>query len=195
MISASCNLPSGGDLDQLTRHVADALLHLRLAALPRDAAELVQRGTLLVAAVTRQHLDIFHRQEQLFVAVVDQAQTIMRRAGDRQRRQPIVTADAVFLMHDQVALGDFGRLGDELIGPHAPPRRARNPLAQQVLLADQRQPVGDETTLHAQRDQRYRPRFLPPDRCPIVLLGDILETVLLQQTESAVRASRGSRPR
>ena len=34
------------------------------------------------AAEARQHLDVLDRQEQLFVAVVDQPQAVMRRAGD-----------------------------------------------------------------------------------------------------------------
>ena len=39
-----------------------------------------------LAAEARQHLDVLDRQEQLVVAVVDQAQAVVRRAGDRQRR-------------------------------------------------------------------------------------------------------------
>ena len=191
MVSASRILPRGGDADQFTRHVADALLHLRLAGLPAGAAQLVQRGALLLAAVARQHFDVLDRQEQLLVAVVDQPQAVVRRAGDVQRRQPVVAADAVFLMHDQVALGDFGRLGDELVGALAPARRAGNAFAQQILLADQGQPVGDEAALHAQHDQRDRAGRLAADRGPIVLLRGVLEAVLAQQVGQPLARAAG----
>ena len=117
------DLARRGDADELVRHVADALLHPRLARLPGDAAQLVQRHALRLAAEARQHLDVLDRQEQFFVAVVDQPQAVMRRTGDRQRLQPVVAADAVFLVHHQVALGDLRRLRDELVGALAPARR------------------------------------------------------------------------
>ena len=97
----------------------------------------------------------------------------MRRAGDVQRLQPIIAADAVFLVHDQIALGDLRRLGDELIGALAPPRRAADALAQQVLLADQRQPIGDEAALDPSVTSETEPAGLrrtaaqsPPGRRP-----------------------------
>ena len=82
IVSASRILRVGGDADQLARHVADAALHPRLAGLPGGAAQLVQRHALLLAAVARQDLDVLDRQEQLLVAVVDQPQAVVRRAGD-----------------------------------------------------------------------------------------------------------------
>ena len=185
------DLARGGDADQLTRHVADALLHPRLARLPADAAQLVQRDALLLAAEARQHLDVLDRQEQLFVAVVDQPQAVVRRAGDGQRRQPVVAADAVFLVHHQIALGDLGRLGDELIGALAPARRAADALAQQVLLADQGKLIGDEAALHAQRDQRDRAGRLAADRRPVVLLRGVLEAVLAQQIGQPLARAAG----
>ncbi len=69
----------GGGADQLARHVLDALLHARLAVLPRRTAQLVQRGAAL-GAEAAQHLDVLDRQEQLVVAVVQQPQAVVRRA-------------------------------------------------------------------------------------------------------------------
>ena len=115
----------------------------------------------------------------------------MRRAGDGQRLQPVIAADAVFLVHDQIALGDLGRLGDELVGALAPARRAADAFAQQVLLADQRQLIGDEAALHAQRDQRHRARRLATDRRPVVLLRGVLEAVLAQQIGEPLARAAG----
>ena len=77
----------------------------------------------------------------------------MRGAGDVQRVQAVVAADAVFLVDDEVALGDFGCLGDELVGAHAAAGRAADALAEQVLLADQGEFVGDEAAFNAEGDE------------------------------------------
>ena len=116
----------------------------------------------------------------------------MRRAGDVQRRQPVVAADAVFLVHDQVALGDFGGLGDELVGPLAAARGAGDAVAQQVLLAHHREAVGDEAALDAQRHQRDGAGRLAVDRLPIVFLRRAEDAVLAQQVRQAF--ARAARP-
>ena len=54
----------GRDLHERTRHLADALLHPRLARLPRAAAEPVELDFGLLRSVAGQKLDILHRQEQ-----------------------------------------------------------------------------------------------------------------------------------
>ena len=77
----------------------------------------------------------------------------MRGAADLQCHQAAVAADAVVLVDDQVALGDFGGFGDELVGALAAAWRAADTLAQQVLLADQGDFVGDEAAFDAQGDQ------------------------------------------
>ena len=105
----------------------------------------------------------------------------MRRAGDRQRFQPVIPANAVFLMHHEVALGDLRRFGDELVGALAAARRSADALAEQVLLAHQREFIGDKATLDAQRDQRHRAHRLAADRRPTILLRGVLEAVLAQQ--------------
>ena len=110
-----------------------------------------------LAAEARQHLDVLDRQEQLVVAVVEQPQAVVRRAVDLQRHQPVVAADAVVLVHHQVALGDLGGLGDELVGPLAPARRAADALAEQVLLADQRRAA-------RRRSRAPRPSVTSDDR-------------------------------
>src|SRR5262249_4987079 len=138
--------------NELIRHVADPLLHPRLARLPPDAPELVQRDALRLGAKPRQHLDVLDRQKQLLVAVVDQPQAVMRRTGDVQRLQPIVAADAVFLVHDEIALGDLRRFRNELVSAFAAARRPADALAQQILLTDKYYTVRNEAAFHAKRD-------------------------------------------
>ena len=184
------HLSCGGNADQLTRHVADALFILRFAGLPAGAAQLVERDALLLAAEAGQHLDVLDRQKQLVVAVVEQAQAVVRRAGDVQRRQPVVAADTVFLVHDEVALGDLGSLGDELVGALAPARRTGDALAQQILLRHNREAVGDEAALDPKHHQRNGTRRFTADRGAIVYLGGDLEADARATGWRGVRASR-----
>ena len=194
------DLPGRGDADQFAGHVANALLHPRFARLPAGTAQLVEAGTLMLAAVARQHLDVLNRQEQLLAAIVQQAQTVMRRAatgsgGNVQGDQTVIAADTVFLMHDQIALGDFRRFRDELIGPLAPAWRAGNTLAQQILLADNGQALGakirHEATLNAQRDQRNGVDLAATDLLPAFVGLDVLHPVFAQQMGDALARSTG----
>ena len=126
--------PAGGrDADELASHVADALLHLGFARLPTGAAELVERDAVAFAEAG-QKLDVFDREVKLFEAVVDQAQAVVRGRADAEGFEAIVAADAVFLVHDQIALGDLGGFRDELVGTLTAPGRAGDALAEQVLL-------------------------------------------------------------
>ena len=143
-------------------------LALRLAGLPAGAAEFVQRHALLFAAEARQQFDVFHRQEQFLLAVVDQAQAVVRGGADLQRLQPVVAADAVVLVHHQVAFGHFGGFGNELVGALAAARRAADALAQQILLADQREIFGHEAAFERQRDQADVSRGVLRAAVPVV---------------------------
>ena len=100
---ALAQLALGRDCDQLAGDVADALLDPRLARLPGDAAEPVELHRRVLRAVARQHLDVLDRHEQLVVAGIDHAQAIMRRARDFERDEPVIAADAVLVMHHQIA--------------------------------------------------------------------------------------------
>ena len=96
-------LALGRDLDQLARHLADALLHARLARLPRAAAEPVEIDRGLLRAVARQELDVLDRQEELVVAGVVDFEAVVRRAGRLDGLQPDEAADAVVDMNHEIA--------------------------------------------------------------------------------------------
>ena len=98
-------------------------------------------------------------------------------------------------MHHEVALRDLRRFGDELIGALAPARRPADALAEQVLLAHERDAPGvarsDEAALHPQRDERHRARRLAPYRGPALLLGYVAKPVLPEQMREPVARTRG----
>src|SRR3546814_17542554 len=54
--------------EQFARDLADALLHPRLAPLPRFAAEPVECDAVALAAVTREDVEIFDRDVELVAA-------------------------------------------------------------------------------------------------------------------------------
>ena len=130
------------------------------------------------------------RQVELLAAVVDQAQAVVRRRADAEGLQAVVAADAVFLVDDQVALGNLGRLGDELVGALAAAGRAADALAQQVLLADEAGLAADEAALQAEGDDGGDGGGLALRLYPGVALLD-LEAVLAQQVRQAFAGAAG----
>ena len=151
-LGASRTRRAAGGLDELARHVADALLHPRLAVLPGGAAQSVER-VLLVGAEARQELDVLDGQVELLVAVVDQPQAVMRGGADGEGLETVVAADAVILVDDEVAFGDLGRFGDELVGAAAAARRPGDALAEKVGLRDEGEILDDEAAVDPQRDE------------------------------------------
>ena len=85
----------------------------------------------------------------------------MRRAGNGERLQPIITANAMILMHQQVTHLNAGGIGNELVGALLAPRRPGNALAQQILLGADREIIGDKTALQAQQRHPHHPRGQP----------------------------------
>ena len=175
----------GGGFDQRPRHVLDALLHLGLAGLPSRAAKLVNRHAAGLRAEPAQHLDIFNRQKQLLITVIENAQAIMAGMVHIQRHQTIVPPNTVILVHHQIALGDFRRLGNELICPLALARRAGDALAEQILFADQRQLLRHKAALKPQGDQTRLGQLRIPRRFP-GLRHHGLEPVLGQKMGNAL---------
>ena len=144
-------LAGGGDADQLIGHVADALLEPRLAGLPGGATQLVELHVALVGAIAAEHLNVLDRHEELVVAVIEQPQTVVRRAADLDGDQGVVAADAVIGVHHQVA-GIEGRgVRDDVLGPDLGlAGRARQAFAEDVGLADDGDIWADEAALQAE---------------------------------------------
>ena len=137
----------GGDLDQPVGHVGDALLQPRLARLPGDAAQAVEGRALLRRAVAAQHVDVLDRHEELVAALVGQPEAVVPRVLDLQRDQAFVSPDAVLAMDDQVALAQGRGLGDEALGRPPLLGRPRQPIADDVLFADDFQAIQHEAVL------------------------------------------------
>ena len=131
-------LPLGRDLDQFVGDLADAVLQPRLAGLPAGAAEPVELDAGVLGAVARQQLDVLDRQVELGALGVVDFQAVVRRAGRLDVLQADEAADAVIDMHDQIAGGEARHLGDEVVGALGRPPRPHQPVAQNVLLADER---------------------------------------------------------
>src|ERR1700736_4781367 len=74
----------------------------------------------------------------------------MRRPGDSDRLQRLIAADAVIGMDDEIARRQVVHLGDELVEVAAAPRGPRQPVAEDVLLAEQHDFPGREPLLDGQ---------------------------------------------
>ena len=97
-------------------------------------------------------------------------EAIVRRAGGLDRLQPGETADAVIDMHDEIAGREAGGLGDEIVGAAHGAARPHQPVAENVLLADDGGVGGLEAGFdaeHGERDRGLRQRQrLRPGRRP-----------------------------
>ena len=124
----------GGDADEFARHLAHALLQPRLARLPACAAEPVELAGL--RAVARQKLEIFDRQEQPVAAGVVDLEAVVRRARGLDRLQADEAPDAVVDMDDEIAGGERARFRQHVLGAAPALRLADQPVAENVLLAD-----------------------------------------------------------
>ena len=122
-------LPLGGDFYQLARHLADAVLHARLARLPGRPAEPVKLDVGLFGTVARQELDVLDGKKKLVAAVIVDFQTIVRRARRLDGAKPDKAADAVIDVHDQIAGRKTRHLGDEIFRPLRGAARAHQALA------------------------------------------------------------------
>ncbi len=180
-------MAAGGD--QLAGDLADALLHPALAPLPRLAAELVERRAFLRRAVAAEHLEILDRHVELVAAGIAERDAIVRRLLHRDLGQPLVAADAVVGMDDQVARRERRQLLEEGVGILAAPGAADQAVAEHVLLGEHRHLGRGEAVIERQddeRDARRAQRLLPR-------IGDrgAGEAVILEQTlQPLARAAR-----
>ena len=123
-----------GDADELARHLAHALLEARFARLPARPAELIELARL--RTVARHELEILDRQEQPVAAGIVEFEAVVRRARRLDRLKADEATDAMVDVNDEVAGGKRARLGQHVLRAPPAPRLADEPVAQDVLLAD-----------------------------------------------------------
>ncbi len=174
------------DLDQLTRDRADALLHLRLAPLPGFAAEAVERDVVALAAVAGQKLDILDRHVQLVAARIFERDAVVRIAADGDLGQPVVAADAMVGVYDEVAGRERRQLLEERGGGLALAPPPDEPVAEHVLLGEHRDVRRGEAMVERQHEHR-RLGFGGKRGVPAVDQLVRLEVMVLEQTALAVR--------
>ena len=180
----------GREPDELVRHVADALLELRLARLPCGPAQTIQRDRAVGRAIAREQVDVLHRQEEPVIALVEDAQAVVGRVIDLERDQAVVAADAVVDVHDQIAVGERRHIHQKLFGglPSPTLRPARTD-TQDVLLGDHGETRRDEPPLQRQHGRRRDARRQRAGPLPIRDRLDSVHAMLLQQADHAIPAA------
>ena len=143
-----------GDAHQFARHLADALLQPRLAGLPARRTQPVEFAVLRAEA--REQFQVLDGQEQPVAAGVVDLEAIVRRARRLDRLQADETADAVVDVHDEIARRQRRGLGEHILRAPLPPALPHQPIAENVLLADDGEIGGLEAML--ERDHRERQR-------------------------------------
>ncbi|CAM4102345.1 hypothetical protein TSST111916_21210 [Tsukamurella strandjordii] len=141
---AGRGVAGGVQLDQLARDLADGLARLALGVLPVAAAHFGQRGHL-AAHVARELVERFHRHEELvarlaaFAGGVFDHQVLAARAGHGALDHLDELADAVFVVHHEVACGQRERV--DLVAPlgrkPSPVAHAGHPVTGEIGLGEQ----------------------------------------------------------
>ena len=120
----------------------------------------------LSAAVAREDVDILDRHVELVAAGIGRARRNRAApAADRDLGQPLIAADAVIDMDDEIAGRERGELGEEGVGALAALAAADEPVAEHVLLGEQRDVGGGEAVVEREDDRARRPgrrRRAPP---------------------------------
>ncbi len=155
----------GGDADEIAGDFANPLLHPRLAPLPGFAAKAIEGHALVLASVAGQQLDVFDGQIELVAARIADRDAVVRGLADRHLGQAVVPADSVLGVNDEVAGRQGGDLGEEGVGILAAPAAADQPVAEHVLLGQNRN-IGSRKAVvqgeHEERRLRFRSeRFRP----------------------------------
>jgi len=106
------------------------------------SAQPVELNLGIFRSIARQYVQVFDRQKELVVAMINQPQTIMRRALDGQGFQPVISSDTVIGVDHEVALCQGRIFGDEIFGSAPAATWARQPVAKNVLFAVQNSGFG-----------------------------------------------------
>ncbi len=169
--------PFGGDPDQPVGDLADAFLQPRLLCLPGAAAKPVQQA--LFMTVPAKKFDVLNGKIQPVSPGIFQRHAFMRRPQRLDHFQPVVAADAVVDMHDQVARRQRLRLGQEILGTAFFRSATDQAVAKDVLLGDHRKARHLEPCL--QRPDRQAGAFAVADVGKPVHVPRARNIVILQQ--------------
>ncbi len=120
--------------DQLVRHLANTLFQLGLFRLPCPAAKTIKE-TFVVAIFTKQ-FNIFDRQVQPRVLCIIEQNTLMRSARCLDHLKPLVTANAVIHMHNQITGVQALGFGEEIFSLAAFFGAADETITQHILLGN-----------------------------------------------------------
>ncbi len=123
--------------------------------------------------------------------MVGDLEHVVRRAADLEVQQPLVAADAVLDVHHEVALVQAGDLGQEVLGPALAAAGTADALAQDVLLAQERDGAVDKAVLEAEDDEGHRTRGQRLRLLPGGDGGEPLDAVLDQHMAEAVARALG----
>ncbi|MNZ82171.1 hypothetical protein D3C78_1008640 [compost metagenome] len=176
----------GRDADKLVGHVEQALLELGLAHLPCAATQLVKRGFRRIGAVTGKKIDVFNRQEQLCIVGIMQFQAGARRTRCLDCPQADEATDTMLGMDYQRAFVQPRHFRDEIRTALAAFRAPHHAVAENILLADDRERPGFETRLKA---QHRRGRLALAELLHLFQRGDrldLLKPVLVQHLQQPV---------
>jgi hypothetical protein len=143
----------GVGLEQLLGHVLDGLLRAGLGLLPLGAPERVDRGPRAVAGrIPRDERELVHRHVEQVLGGVRQLEAVGLLARERQPLHAAVDADAVILVHDEVAGFQRRELGGgEAARAPCPPPPA--PVAREYLVVGEQGDAG----VPPRETRRYEP--------------------------------------
>src|SRR5262249_109973 len=129
----------GADLDELARHREQRFFRLRLDALPRRAAELVERwlGPVAAADVLAHQIDAVDRHVHAVAALILEGEEVALGVGDVQVLQAAIEPDAMVDVHDEVAALELGEAREHVGRADLADAALLAPLAEDLFFADE----------------------------------------------------------
>ena len=147
-----------------------------------------------LAAVAGQQLDILDRHVELVAAGIFERDAIVRRLADLDRGQPLVAADAMVGVDDEVARRQRRQLGQEGGGALALLAAADQPVAEHVLLGQDGDIGRGEAVVERQDEQRRRRPCAPSASCQLsASFSDLRPWSSSRPCEPLARARRVAR--
>src|SRR3546814_864470 len=116
----------------------------------------VGSSDVALAAVAREDVEIFDRDVELVAAGVSERDAVVRAAADRNLGQPLIAADAMIQVDDEIADAERREFGEEGVGALAAFLAADETLAEDILFGEQADHVGGEAVVERKDDHRGR---------------------------------------